>query len=332
MRTGLFLLLGCTAAAQGEAPPPARTLVDAVVATVNDSAIMWSTVQTAASGEISAETERLGPLPPARRDQIQRQHLEREIRRHRMAQAAKTFGPLSPEQVEQLLQEQFDRDRQEQMRDLGSLHEFSRQLQRTGRTWPTHMREQRIEKLFDFAEELSVGRRLQRQTNLFVTPRMMRETYSRLLDWFVHDAEAKIVQVSFLGPDAARNAEAAAEVWRKEAIDARELAKRFPQALPIGVEVDVASLSAEFEALRRFALAGPLDAVSAPIPVGTAVNIAKITHFRAARNGRFQDPDVQAELREFCARRVVAEFREQAYARAEERTQVQRTRMVDSGR
>ncbi len=333
MRLLLVVMLVAAIPAQRDAAPPAQnrgTLVDAVIATVNDSAIMWSSVQTAAASRIRAEVEKLGTtLSPALVGQIRDHTLEQEILRHRMAQAAKSFGPLTPDQVEQLLLESLERDRRDEERDFGSLTEYTRQLQRSGRSWPSHLREQRIEKLHDFAEQLSVSRRLARQTNLFVTPRMLRETYQQMVDYFVHPAEARIVQIAFLGPDAKAHAEAAAEAWRKEPLDVRELAARFQPAQPIAV-VNAASLTAQLDALRTFALAGPENAVSSPIAVGDAFHVARVVQFAAARNGRYEDPEVQAELRRICAERVIVEFQQQAYARARERTQVHR--VLDTGR
>jgi hypothetical protein len=314
----------------GTAPgQPRGALVDAVIATVNDSAIMLSTIQTAARSLIEGEVARLGiALPPARIQEIRQERLEDELRRHRMAQAAKTFGPLTPDQIEQLLDDSFERDRQQQVRDLGSYNEYSQLLKRSGRTWPTHVREQRVEKLDQFAQELSVGRRLARQTNLFVTPRMLREAYAEMVEFFVHPAEARIVQIAFVGADAKQHAEQAAAMWRAEPqLDVRELATRLPEARSTVIAAVLASsLAEQLAGVRTFALAGPENAVSAPIAIGDpeqpAWHVVRIVQYQPAADGRFEDPAVQRKLREFCAQRVVNEFRKQAYEQAKQRTEV----------
>jgi hypothetical protein len=330
MRT--FVIVAALAGAGlAQANPPApprqeRVLVDAVAATVNDSPIMLSTVMIAANDLIAQEARRIGgPVPPAIVHRRQREMLEKEIMRHRMAQSAKTFGPLTPAQVEQLLDEQIERDRDDQMRDLGGLGLYTAELARSGRTWLTQLREERIDKLERFAQELAVGRRLSRQTNLYVTPRMLREAYEIRKDQFVHAAEASIAQIAFLGPDGKERAAAAAAAWRADPkLDPRQVAQK-GNGMVISV-LPADQLSAQFQALREFALAGPEGAVSEPIAIGDAAqpqwNIAKIVRFRAAANDRFEDPKVQRTLREMCEMSVRVEFLEQARQRAEDRTQV----------
>jgi hypothetical protein len=325
-----FSFAGVLAAQEAPAAPARqeRTLVDAVAATVNDSPILLSRVMSAANDEIVQEARKFGgPLPPAAVHRIQQRKLDEEIMRHRMAQSAKTFGPLTPQQVEQLLDEQLERERQDEVRDLGSLGLYTSELARTGRTWTTHLREERVDKLELFARELAVGRRLARQTNLYVTPRMLREAYREYVDAFVHPADARIVQIAFLGPDAKQRAADAAAAWRADdKSDARQLAQKFRgQAIP---PLPANQLSEEFKALRDFALAGPLHAVSEPIAFGDPAqpqwNVARIVMFTPAANGRFEDPDVQRKLRDECERRVRVEFLLQAQQRAVERTEVRK--------
>lgn len=319
------LALLAEARAQGQSPtPPLGQRVDAVIATVNDSAILFSTLRMVAIGRIRSQEKELGPLTPADRDQIFREALEAEIDRHRMAQSAKSLGPLPPEQIDQIIQGEFERDRQAQLRDLGSYNELSQELKRIGRTWPTYEREQRIDKLSDIAEELTVQRRLARQANLFLTPRMLRETYEKNRARFLRDAAAKVTQVRFTGPDAQAAALAAAEMWRREPqLEARQVAARHPGSLAIP-EVVAKDLAAEFAPVTTFALAGPEGEVSAPVAVGEAWFVAKVTAHVAARNGKFEDADVQEEVRNICYQQVRREFLAQAMVRARERTEVWR--------
>lgn len=312
------------AAAQERKPAPVLGVpVDAVLATVNDSAILASTLRMLAAAKIRSIESQHGSISNGDREAIFRDVLEVEIDRHRLAQSAKSLGPLPPEQIDQIVQGEFERDRQEQVRDLGSVNELSREMKRIGRTWPTYEREQRIDKLSEIAEELAVRRRLARQENLFLTPRMMRETFERNRGRFEREAAAKIVQVRFTGANAQANAEAAAAQWRKEEIEARQLASRFEGAVAVG-EVIASSLSAEMAALTSFALAGPEGAVSAPVPVGGAFHVARVTAFISARNGKFEDADVQREVRDICFQQVFGEFKAQAMERARQRTEVWR--------
>lgn len=318
----IAVCLAITAApslAQDPAPqvrPP--VLVDMVIATVNDSPIMHSELLTLAAGKIRTLEASGRPVRPEDRRALYEEELRDSIQRHTWAQAAKTFGYVPPEQVEAWFQRELERDEQNQVRDLGSYQAFSRELQNQGRTWPTYVREQRVDKMAEFARSFSVTMRMQRQSNLYVTPRMLRETYERFKARYVHEAEAKVAIVSFRGPDAATNAAKAAAAWRAEDLTARALAQRFADATAL----DTMLASALVPELAAFALQGPVNRVSDPIAGPADVKVAKIVLFAPKRDGRFEDREVQDDLRGLCENRVRAEFTLQALQRAEERTEV----------
>jgi hypothetical protein len=314
--------------APARAAPPQPVVIDRVIATVNDSAIMQSELETVAAGAVRTHMAQYGRLSRADIDRIYWRELQKLIDRHTMAQAAKTFGVYSPEQVEMIFRQQIERQEQDQVRDLGSYQAFSQALQNQGRTWQTYMREQRVDKMADLAEELSVYSRLQRQSNLYLTPRMLRETYYRERGHFVRDAQARVARVSFSGPDAQTRAEQAAEVWRTEDLTNRELARRFPPATGID-EVDA---RVDISDVGPWALQGPAGNVSAPAAVGDTYQIAKVTAFAPARNGRFEDVEVQNELRRMCQVDVIEEFRKQALERARLRTEVWVAPWLERGR
>jgi hypothetical protein len=321
-----FLLIAVAALASMPAqadppvPPPKPILIDTVIATVNDSAIMLSALNTNRAGRLRAMMARYGSLRQDDIERVTREELENLIDRHTMAQAAKTFGVFPPEQVESFLRRELERDERDLVRDFGSQQAYTRALEEQGRTWQTFVSEQRVDKLAGFAEQFSVDMRLQRQSNLFLTPRMLRETYEREHGRFVRPAEAIVGMVVFQGPDAADKAAAAAELWRQEDLTSRELAARCPGAVPL----DNALASSLVDDLATWGLAGPLHRVSAPMPRGQAVQLAKIQQYFPARNGRFEDLDVQNELREMCRSGVIEEFKKQALERARQRTEVWR--------
>jgi hypothetical protein len=325
MRSALPLfLLSAASAAQAptaSAGPIRYYPVDAVVATVNDSAILRSTLVLLTAGRVRQYEANFGPMSPRDRALLANEALRAEIDRHRMAQAALSLGSMPPAQVEQILANEFDRERQARIRDLGSLSEFSRELQRTGRSWQSYEREQRVAKLHDVAQEFGIYQRLAKQQNLFLTPRMLRDTYVENRSLFVREAAAKVELVQFTGPDREAAAAQAAAAWRADAIDAAALAARHPGARSIG-ELAARSLAAEFAAITAFALAGPVDAVCDPVAVRDALFVAKVKEFSPGRNGRFEDPAVQEELRNLCLQRVIGEFRQQTLERARQRTEV----------
>lgn len=301
--------------------PPAQkgVLVDAVVATVNDGAITLSELKTLAAGRIRSAAS-LGPLSDRERADLVQQALGDLIANHRLAQAVKSFGVFTPEQIEMFFQRELARQEQEQLRDL-TLSEFARELKRQGRNWPTFQSEKRVDIMSRFAKEFAVNMRLQKQSNLYLTPRMLRETYERERHLFVHGAMARVSIVVFRDNDARATAERAAAEWRELEIDGHQLAARYPGAIALSDKA-ADTLAPELAAIKTFALAGPVGNISPPLESDGTVRIAKITAHVAEQNGRFEDPDVQDKLRARCQDRVVAEFLRQALERAEFRTEV----------
>ena len=227
----ILALVACSTLALAQAlpdPPPPRPpqaqgwLVDAITATVNDSAIMLSDLRTLTASAIRGAERQFGPLSPQEHKLITQRELAALVNKYRMAQSVKSLGVLTPEQVEQLLRSELDSDKEDQRRDLGSMQALSLELKRQGRSWPTYEREKRVDKLNLFAQEFAVNRRLARQTNLFLTPRMLRQTYDDNRGMFVRDAAAKVVWVQFQGADAAATAEQAADLWRREELSPRQ--------------------------------------------------------------------------------------------------------------
>ncbi len=317
------------AQAPAKKPPSQALLVDRIWATVNDASILRSEIKTLGAGTIRTRQATLErDLLPAEQGAVYNAYLDQRIENHAMAQAAKTFGFATPEQIDALFEDEMKRDEEDKLRDLGTWQEFSKELERTGRTWQSYVRELRVEKMQQFAEEFAIGMRLQKQGNLFLTPRMLRETYQRELASFVHGPHAGVILITFEGsgtsPEDKAGAEAAVALWRQEDIDGRELLKRLPDVRATQREIGGiseearASLTAE---IADFALAGPLHRVSDPFVLGGSLRIAKIVAYDPARNGKFEDADVQNALREICYKGVVNELRRQALERAMQRTE-----------
>ncbi|MBL8756544.1 MAG: peptidyl-prolyl cis-trans isomerase [Planctomycetes bacterium] len=307
-----------------EAPAnPRPVLVDGVIATVNDSAILLSTVRGVAKGRLNELAALQGRLSPQQLEAEMKKALAAVIDRHSLAHAAKTFGKLTPDQVDQIVDQELERDQQQQVKDVGSINAYTRELKRLGRDWPTYADEQRIEKLYDLAEEFGVRQRLARQTNLYLTPRMLRETYQNNVDLFVRPALATVLQVQFTGSGAEAAATEASTVWRLQELTPRQLADKFTDRGATALAVmDASSLAVARSAIRDFALAGPAGAVSPPVQIGQTWVVARVGEFRAARNSSFDDPKTQDELRSLCSRKVIEEFRMQAMDRARQRTEV----------
>lgn len=302
-------------------PPSSWVLVDRVVKTVNDSAILESNLRTVAAGLIRAHISQHGSITPAERQEIYERSLERLVDDYRLAKAAASLGPQSAEQIEQIVQSELQRAVLEQERDIG-VNEMSREFKRTNRTLAAVQSEQRIDLQKRIAEDMTVHRRLMRQGNLYVTPRMLRETFARFRkDFFEREAAARVVGLRFRGEGARERAAAAAEMWRKEGLDLQQMAARFPNDTVIP-ELDATTLSSELAPITKFALAGPEGAVADPVPMGDGFLVARVSQFQSELHGHFEDPDVQRKLQTLCERLVRNEFHDEAMARAKDRTEV----------
>lgn len=299
---------------------PKRLFVDSVVASVNDSAILQSKLFATTSGSVLGTEAQIGrPLSQQEIGQLTMRDLAGLVRDYQMAQAARSFGNIPPDRFDMMLDMAIERDKEQRMRDLGSYGELSAELERTGQTWRTYADGQRLEQLQGIAEQLSIYERLRKQKNLYLTPRMLRETYAENRDMFIGAAQAVVAMVTFRGPEARARAQEASDLWADKILSAREVAQRFPgsSALP---SLRAKSLQPR---LRDFALAGPTGNVSQPIPRGNGlVDVVKVMQFQAARNGKFEDPAVQTVLRRIATDKVFGEFRAQALQRAGQRTEV----------
>ena len=312
--------------APNEPPRPVR--VDTVIATVNDAAIMLSRVRSAVDARAKGLGIELGrPLQQAEIMTLYRAFLDREIERHSLAQSAKSFGFATPEQVEQLFADEMKREEAAQVRDFGTWQNFSRELERTGRTWQTFMREERVRTMSELAREFAVTVRLQKQRNLFLTPRMMRETYQRNVAHFVHDAEAEVHVIQFRGADAEAHARQAKAVWTDPTLIPPQVIDSITGASATALRPMVVTRGSESlpPELVEFALAGPEGNISEPLHHADGIWLAKVNAYRPARNGVFEDPEVQIELRNLCMQSVENEFLKQALERAANRTEVWKT-------
>jgi hypothetical protein len=198
---------------------------------------------------------------------------------------------------------------------------ISRELKRQGVSWTERERGRRTDMMAMLAEEFGVSQRINRQANLLVTPRMLRQMFEANKGLFVGPAAARLLQVRFPADQATAAAEAAA-LWRSnDTLTARELAARFPGAIALS-EMEASELAPALASVGAFALAGPTGAVCDPMPASGALIVARVSAYQPTRNGNFYDEAVQQELRRLCEGRVRLEFRADAQQRAKARTVV----------
>jgi hypothetical protein len=318
-----LLVVCCSLPAQERTGRP--LLVDRVIATVNDSAILLSDLRRLAAGQVSAAQARLGrPLTPNETESIYRDVLRPLIEKHALAQAAKNFDYVPAGQVEAIFKSEMDREANEQIRDLGTEQAFAAELADSGHTWQSYVRERRVDKMQDLAVQFALSARFEQHHNLLVTPRMMKERLQAQRQLFEHGPRAEIAVVSFQGQDARDSAAAAAALWRTENLSAQQLAQRFPAAsatAQANLRVTDETKGRLHDLLVDFALRNPVGTVSPPLLIGSDWRVIRVTEQQAARKAEFADPEVQATLRNLCMRMVLDDYKRQATVRAMHRTE-----------
>jgi hypothetical protein len=300
--------------------------LDRVVATVNDAVILESEILRLMKPTMdSLERTRNKPVEPAERHVLFVRNLHEKIDQHTLAQAAKTLGILPPDRVEAFFQEILREEERELVRALGTYQKVTEEQAREGRNWEAWERDQRVDKLSQLAKELSVRERLMNQHNLFITPRMMRDYYRRNRDQFVHGSRAVLGSVAFLGPSSEAVAQQAAEAWQKEPLEPVDLVARFQQqgaCLPEKLLLDDNSRKTRRVDQVDFALAGPKDRVSAPIPGSEGHRLWKVMEYAEASSAPFEDAAVQQAIRARMETEVLDRLLRQVLRRARERTEV----------
>jgi len=311
---------------------PEQVLIDGVVATVGDAAILNSKVDSAAAGEVRSVEQRQGkPLTHDQMQYIRATWRLRLIETHEMAQGAKTLGVLPPAQVDQIIRQQVDQAEQNQERTLGSYQKFSQELVQHHETYEMFESEQRLIKSSELFGDLAVSMRLQQQRNLFITPQMMRDFYRKNRQLYVYGPQSRLAAVAFSpGSDAeavTARAKAAAAQWRERELTARELATTHK-----GIALELRELNSVTEESRKngslqefmidFALQNPAGTVSEPIAKESNLWVLKVLEHLDGKNGAFDDAEVQANLRAQLERMIEELLRNQALRRARARTYV----------
>lgn len=302
-----------------------------VVATVNDSAILLSELRSVTNGTVRSLNAQGRQLSPRDEQLLMMRELGKLIDKRRMALSIHSMGIYTPEQIDGYVKSVLEQERQEKQRDVGSMLALSQALKDDGQTWPTYEREQRLEKLHEFADDATVRRRLGSSNGtLFLTPRMLRETYEREKNAFVHAPRWRAGVVEFDGPEAKDHAASAAAAWALQPLSPRELAANYPDGHSLG-DVGDEGLAEHLKPVAEFAQKGPAGTVSPPIEIRGSFFVVKVLQYLPAENGRFEDPEVQARLRVVLQNRVRAEFEKQALDLAEDRTVVWKSTAVTRG-
>src|SRR5262249_16805778 len=217
------------------------------------------------------------------------------------AGAPSPLGIAPPQRIDEIVQEMMREDERQQQRDFGSLMRWSEAWAQQNLTYDTYEREERTAKMVELTKQMAIGGRLQNQLDLFITPRMMRDTW-RPNPANLASPQAIVGVVGFGGRDDKTRAlaEEAARVWRAEPLTASELAARFRDRAATSQMTVVVSSSNRPRGLQKelidFGLAGPPGHVCEPVPAESPFQVWKGNDYAGRQRKAFDQPETQVRV------------------------------------
>lgn len=310
MRWPAFLLLASSLAfpltAQEQKPPvgpvapaadtPLR-LYDFVVAMVGDKAILASEISDVwrARVQSSRETE-----APTRLHLLWYETVEMFVGRDMQAQSARLMG-RSPDEVEAQVERLVQDELRKTAEDEGGLNEYVRKLGVIGGSMNTVAEEARTRILYSMAHYQGILRELQDQFALLATPKEMHARFLEDPKRFDRPGHARVaarrVQVQADAAAAMAEAKRIAAEWTAlpRPLTADTMTAGGAQILEVSF-LDPASM------LIDFASTGQVGDVMEPRADGPFLWVLAIVEKTPSRPGRFEDQEVQIQLRDEIGR------------------------------
>ncbi len=303
MRWLATLMLTAITAGQEQkppAPPPADApprLYDFVVAMVGDKAILASQVTEVWRARVQSmpNTE-----PPSRQALLWYETVEQFVSLEMQAQSARLMG-RSPDEVEAQVERLVQDEMRRRAEESGGLNEYVRRMGAIGQSMNSVVEDTRTQILYSMAHYQGILRDLQDQYALLATPKEMRERFLQNPKRFEVAGQARVAARRVgLQPDrAAATAEA-------ERVRAAWLALPKPLTTAgmeaAGAQVLDVSFLDPASVLIDFATTGEVGDVAEPRAEGAFLWVLALVERTPSRAGRFEDPQVQTQLREEIAR------------------------------
>ncbi|MCA8944328.1 MAG: peptidyl-prolyl cis-trans isomerase [Planctomycetes bacterium] len=286
-----------TTAQQPDGPPTGgRRLVDQVEAVIGDHVLLQSQLRREvesriAGREFSAEQIR------ALTDEVVFDLVREQI----WVQYGKSLVERSPQNLDEFVEQRVDEQIAEEIRQSGSFLRYESELGLLGDSW-SETRRRRRNRILEEWGRVSAVSQLARQRSLLVRPAEIREFFEAHIDQFQRPASADVSRVGFRiqgnAEDAQERATRAAEAWRAEDLAPLVVAERF-QGIEMNALLRIEDTADDPRApfLKKFAAEHPAGFVSEPIQRGNFFLLLRVETKREAKTATFDDPDVQATIR-----------------------------------
>ena len=292
--------------ARGKTPKAqqVRTFLDGVMMTIDNEVILFSEVEDAVDSRIKARAQGDGkPVSPREQRRIYNDTRNQARKNAIRARATLSMPGLRTEQIHDYVQSILRNQEQEQIEAYGSLSRMRDELAEVGQSKFMMERKQREKILRDLSRQ-ELGIRLRDRLALMITPQMLREHFLKARK------ENPTSTVSDLGlvffstattplAEAQKKATAAAAAWRSGEASSKAIAEQFGgRAFSDRTGLTAHSGSSLREFILDFIGKSQGGTVSAPIHQQAGLWVLKILRQQAAREFRFDDPKIQAQLRQ----------------------------------
>ncbi len=285
---------------------PRRLLIDGVLGTIGDKAILQSSVSVELDAWIEGYTNKNGHPPSPQEWRARYIAILKKVENDEaLAQAARSLPGTTRDRIDSIVDQWLAEEAREEEARAGSINKLRDKLGLLGQTFEGQQEERRTQRLGQLAVQQSLQARWRDQFALAVTPAEMRQYYDENIDKFIAEPSADLaVIVVRTGNDPAgalATAEKLAAAWRAApTATAPDVARQFPGALALDPRTGVRNHPDDHNkpAIKQFAGDGKVGAVSAPIAMQGTIWILKVLRRIDGRNDRFDDPAVQARIQQ----------------------------------
>jgi parvulin-like peptidyl-prolyl isomerase len=284
-----------TATAPASRPrPDAREVVfDHVLATYKDFVVTESMIRDGLNNQLRA----MGPegANPRTREELQRKFVQTAISDEILAQAAKTIA--DPDTLEKELEKAWAREVKEKTTEAGGTTGLISRLQEMGLTWDQYQDVWRTSQLRDLYLSEEIFRKFGGEQTQ-VTPSEIRAYYKLHPEEFRRKESVDVegVQISLAAEGAQAIAERALAALKEGKTVAEVVTASGGTALPPSTGTGIGPDSSHIPALKEFAAKHKKGDSGGPLRIGSSLWVLRVKDRVEAKDGRFDDPDVQSQI------------------------------------
>ncbi len=284
-------------------PEKGHQVLDEVVVTMGDKAILWSTLNEAYTARLTGLMAGGKTFNTNERVDLWREVLKSFIGEAVRSQAVKTVGKFTPDQVEEIVNREMETWQERRIQEQGSLNKFRESLKKLGESEFT-LRARARNEVYQQIARYEMEANLRDRRALMVTPAEMRKLYLKKLPEMQISASARLGMMSLKIQDPSQADEVLAkankiiQAWGKESISSKQMAQRYGALAQQDRHIqDSGNKTSTAPWILDFVKGAKAGQVSQPIQRPTSIWILKLLEREGAQKYSFNDPKVQESLR-----------------------------------